>query len=105
MTTIRSIASGGVQFDFENGKTLSIMFSASNYGTNHHKGLGAMLKPTDMEARSVEVGIFDRNENGAIDDWYDYETLEISVGLSRDVAGWVPVDEALALIPKVRSMK
>ena len=104
MTTIRSIASGGVQFDFPNGKTLSIMFSASNYGTNYHKGLGAMLKPTDMEARSVEVGIFDRHENGTIDDWYDMKTLEPATP-ENDVAGWIPVDEALALIPKVRSMK
>ena len=105
MTTIRSIASGGVQFEFQNGKTLSIMFSAGNYGTNHHGSMRSMTTPTDMEARSVEVGIFDRLENGAIDDWYDYETLEISADLSRDVAGWIPVDEALALIPKVRSMK
>ena len=104
MTTIRSIASGGVQFDFPNGKTLSIMFSASNYGTNHHASMRSMTTPTDMEARSVEVGIFDRNENGAIDDWYDMKTLEVAT-IENDVAGWIPVDEALALIPKVRSMK
>ena len=105
MTTIRSIASGGVQFDFENGKALSIMFGGGNYGSNHHKGLDAMLKPIDMFATTVEVGIFDKNEEGKITTWYDYETLEVSADVSRDVAGWIPVDEALALIPKVRSMK
>jgi hypothetical protein len=101
MTTIRSIAYGGVQLDFPNGKTLSIMFGAANYSSNHHK----TSEVSDWEARSVEVGIFDKNEEGKIRTWYDYETLEVSADVSRNVAGWIPVDEALALIPKVRDMK
>ena len=101
MTTIRSIAYGGVQLDFPNGKTLSIMFGAANYSSNHHK----TFEVSDWEARSVEVGIFDKDEEGEIKTWYDYETLEASADISRDVAGWIPVDEALALIPKVRNMK
>jgi hypothetical protein len=104
MTTIRSISRGGVQFNFENGKTLSIMFGTLNYGSNHAEGIEP--QPTkNMEATSVEVGIFDKDEEGDIRTWYDYETLEVSANSSRDVAGWIPVDEALALIPKVRKMK
>ena len=109
-TKIVSNSRGGVQFEFPNGITLSLTFSPTSYGANHHKPLeewcsqGHIVYEESKEATTVEVAIVSRADGAKIDTWYDYETLEVSANISRDVAGWIGVDEALALIDRVRAM-
>jgi|TARA_R110000824_G_scaffold24927_4_gene87280 hypothetical protein len=103
-------------FEFPNGMTLSLSFSSASYATNHHQPLedlctnvltgrnSHIVYEESKEATTVEVAIVSRDDDAKIDTWYDYETLEVSADISRDVAGWISVDEALALIDRVREM-
>jgi len=121
-TKIKSLARGGTQFSFPNGITISIMFSSSNYGTNRNKPLeemctnvrnglggntGHIVYGESVEATSVEVAIFDTYWDGT-ENWYSTETLKPVVSTIDDyqdtVTGWLPVNEAILLIPKVQAM-
>jgi hypothetical protein len=100
MTVIRSFASGGVQLDFPNGKTISIMFGAGAYGSNYDESLDTKRQ---VEAEKCEVAVFDSKG----DQWYypyNLNPVDPTDGVSH-VESYVSVEKVLAMIEEVRNMK
>lgn len=104
---IRSFAKGGVQIDFDNGKTISIMFSPGTYGSNYNTPFervhaGVTDYPSEREAKTCEVAVFDTEG----DQWYypyNLNPVDEEDGHTH-VEGYVSVEKVLAMIQDVKEM-
>lgn len=83
---------------FQNGYSISIIFGWGSYTDNrNHPKMNDLSKEYEVTSSTVEIAIFDSNNN-----WYNFETEKFEKD-STDVAGYISIDDLAEWIYKVKS--